>query len=73
MRLRQLIAEENPQLPAWDQNAWTEKLDYQKRKISQALELFRVVRHANYDVLRDLPEPAFERTGTHSQRGRQSA
>jgi hypothetical protein len=69
MRLRQLIAEDNPALPAWDQNAWAEKLDYQKRKISQALELFRVVRHSNYDVIRDLPEPAFERTGTHSQRG----
>lgn len=69
MRLRQLIAEENPTLPAWDQNAWAEKLDYEKRKISQALELFRVVRHSNFDVIKDLPEPAFARTGTHTVRG----
>ena len=42
---------------------------YEKRKISQALELFRVIRHWNYDLLRDLPETVFERTGTHSERG----
>jgi hypothetical protein len=69
MRFRQLIAEENPSMPAWDQDAWTEKLGYEKRKISQALELFRLTRHWNYDLLRDLPESAFERTGTHSERG----
>ncbi len=44
-------------------------MDYERRKISQALDLFRVVRHSNYDVIRDLPESAFERTGTHSTRG----
>lgn len=69
MRFRQLIAEENPTLPAWDQNAWAEKLGYEKRKISQALELFRVVRQSNYEVVRDLPEEAFARTGTHTERG----
>jgi hypothetical protein len=69
MRLRQLIAEDHPTLQAWDQNAWAEKLDYEKRKISQALELFRVVRHSNYEVVKDLPEAAFARTGNHTVRG----
>ncbi len=72
MRLRQIIAEDNPTLPAWDQNAWAEKLDYEKRKISQALELFRVLRHSNFDVIKDLPESAFARTGTHTTRGKMS-
>ena len=69
MRFRQLIAEENPTMLAWDQEAWAAKLDYEKRKISQALEMFRVLRSANYDLLKDLPEPAFDRTGTHTTRG----
>jgi hypothetical protein len=69
MRLRQVIAEENPTLMAWDQDAWTERLDYNQRKISHALEIFRVLRSSNHELLKDLPEPVFERTGTHSQRG----
>lgn len=69
MRLRQIIAEDHPPLPAWDQNLWAQKLGHEKQKISQILELFRVLRHANYDVLKDLPESAFARTGNHSERG----
>ena len=70
MRFRALIAEENPTLTAWDQEAWGTKLDYEKRKISQSLEIFRVLRSANYELLKDQPEASFERPGTHSKRGR---
>src|SRR3954447_26661256 len=38
MRLRQVIAEDNPVLPAIDQDAWADRLDYSKRKLSQALD-----------------------------------
>jgi hypothetical protein len=69
MRFRQLIAEDNPTLAAWDQEAWASKLDYDKRKISQALEIFRVLRSANFDLLKDQPETAFVRQGTHTKRG----
>jgi DinB superfamily len=69
MRLRQLIAEDNPQMMAWDQNAWTARLDYDKRKISQLLEIFRVMRASNYELLKDLPAETYARTGTHSERG----
>ena len=69
MRFRQMIAEENPTMAVWDQDAWTAKLDYGRRKISQALEMVRILRASNYDLLKDLPEPVFARQGTHSQRG----
>jgi len=72
MRVRQLVAEENPTMIAWDQNAWGSRLDYEKRKISQVLELFRVLRAANYELLKDLPETAFDRAGMHSERGKMS-
>jgi DinB superfamily len=72
MRFRQLIAEENPSLAAWDQEAWASRLDYDKRKISQALEIFRVLRFSNYELLKDLPGDAYERAGTHTKRGKVS-
>src|SRR5579863_6021066 len=40
-RFRQVIAEENPTLVAFDQDAWTSRLDYAKRKPKQSLETFR--------------------------------
>lgn len=69
MRLRQIIAEDNPTLQYFDDALWAERLDYGKRKISQALETFRRLRSDNHELLKDLPEATFERTGTHSKDG----
>jgi len=69
MRLRRIIAEENPKLEAWDQDAWANNLDYARRKPSQALETFRRIRAENYELLKELPEAAFDRVGLHSERG----
>jgi uncharacterized damage-inducible protein DinB len=69
MRFRLIIAEDNPVLQAWDQEAWARNLDYGKRKISQAIETFRRLRGENYELLKDQPEGAFARTGMHSERG----
>jgi len=70
MRIRQILAEENPKLEAFDQDAWAKNLDYARRKPSQSLETFRRIRSENYELLKDLPESAFERAGIHSERGR---
>jgi hypothetical protein len=68
-RMRRVIAEQDPILESYDQNAWTANLDYAKRKPSQSLETFRRIRAENYELLRSLPESAFHRTGRHSERG----
>lgn len=70
MRLRQVIAEENPHLQGFNGEAWADHLDYGKRKISQALETFRRMRGENYELLKDLPESAFSRAGMHTEIGR---
>lgn len=72
MRFRQVIAEDQPKLYAYDQELWARNLDYAKRKPSHSLETFRRIRTENYDLLKDLPEPAYARTGIHSERGPQS-
>ena len=69
MRLRQIIAEDNPALPAIEQDLWAERLDYNRRKLSQALESFRRTRAENYELLKELSEETFARTGQHSKRG----
>jgi hypothetical protein len=68
-RLRRVIAEENPTLVWFDQDAWAANLNYARRKTSESLETFRRLRAENYELLKDLPEAAFSRTGTHTQRG----
>jgi len=69
MRFRQMLAENHPTMQGWNQNNWAAHLDYGKRKISQALDSFRRVRGENYDLLKDLPESGFARTGHHTERG----
>jgi hypothetical protein len=68
-RFRQLIAEDNPTLIAFDQEAWAKNLAHAQRKPKQCLESFRRLRAENYDLLKDLPEAAFARTGNHTERG----
>ncbi|HSU58567.1 MAG TPA: DinB family protein [Bryobacteraceae bacterium] len=68
-RLRSIIAEDNPALVPFDQNAWADKTDYAKRKPSQALDTMRHLRADNYALLKDLSEETFSRTGTHPRRG----
>ena len=68
-RFRQMLAEENPTLIAFDQDKWTANLDYARRKPKQSLETFRRLRAENYELLKDLPPSAYQRAGNHSERG----
>ena len=68
-RFRQVIAEDNPTLIAYDQDAWTRRLGYASRKPKDSLESFRRLRRENYDLLKALPEDAFTRTGDHTENG----
>ena len=69
-RFRRVIAEDNPAIIGYDQEAWAKNLDYHRRRFSQALEMFRRIRGDNYELLKELPEETFQRVGTHSERGR---
>jgi hypothetical protein len=68
-RLRRIIAENNPTIVAYDQDAWAANLDYGRRKSSQALETFRRIRGESHELLKELPEATFQRTGKHTERG----
>jgi hypothetical protein len=68
-RLRQVIAEDNPTLIAFDQDAWTKNLDYARRTTVQSLESFRRIRGENFELLKDMPPAGWERTGNHTENG----
>src|SRR5579862_553616 len=68
-RMRLVIAEENPALTSFDEKAWAQNLDYARRKPTQSLDTFRRLRAENYDLLKALPESAFERSGIHTSNG----
>ena len=68
-RFRQVLAEDNPTLIAFDQDAWAGNLDYAHRKPRASLESFRRLRAENYELLKDRPETAFVRAGTHTENG----
>lgn len=68
-RFRRVVAEENPTLISFDQDAWVRNLNYARRRTSDSLETFRRLRAENWELLKDLPETAFERKATHNQRG----
>ncbi len=71
-RVRRLIAEDNPTLMAFDQEAWARNLNYGKRKTSESVESFRRMRAENFELVKNLPVEAFERSGMHSERGRET-
>jgi hypothetical protein len=68
-RFRQVLAEDNPTLIAFDQDAWAARLDYSHRKPKASLETFRRLRAENHELLKDQPETAFGRVGNHTERG----
>jgi hypothetical protein len=68
-RFRRIIAEDKPTLIGFDQDAWAKNLDYARRKTSESIETFRRLRTENYELIKDLPEAVFERTGVHNERG----
>ena len=68
-RLRSILAAPGTPIQAFDQDAWARNLDYGRRKPKQSLETFRRIRAENYELLKDLPESAFTRTGNHLENG----
>src|ERR1019366_4825137 len=68
-RFRRELREDHPAIVAYDQYASTRTLDSARRKPKQSLETFRRIRAENYDLLKALPETAFERAGNHTENG----
>lgn len=69
IRLRKLIAEENPLIAAYDEEAFARNLYYATRPVVNSLEAFRLARVTSAEILDRLSEEEWSRQGTHSESG----
>ena len=69
-RMKRVIAEENPTIIGYHEDAFSKKLFYHLQDPLKAAEIFRLNRELTAVVLRNLPAEAFDRMGTHNERGK---
>lgn len=69
-RFRMVLAHDAPELPAYDQDLWADRLRYQDADLTTALEDFENLRTLNLRVLRRAtPDDLKNRVMRHSERG----
>jgi len=68
-RLKRMIAEDNPTLIGYDENKFVANLFYDEQPAEQAIALLDANRKLFATVLRRLSAKAWERKGTHNERG----
>lgn len=71
IRLRRLIAEDDPVIVGYDEAEFARRLHYD-RPIAASLEVLRTVRQASLELLESLGPDEWERAGTHTESGRYS-
>ena len=69
-RMKRIIAMENPAITAYDETLFSQRLHYDKLDAALAAEAFRITHVLMAEILRQLPDAAFDRAGMHSERGR---
>lgn len=69
IRLRRLIAEDDPLIVGYDGDAFARRLHYSDRPIEPALEAIEGARGTTAQILAGLTEAEWGRTGTHSESG----
>lgn len=68
IRLRKLIAEDNPAVMAYDEAEWARRLHY-GRSIEPSLAVLKAVRDASAQLLDTLTPTDWQRSGTHPEHG----
>ncbi len=68
IRLRRLVAEDDPVIHGYDEPEWARRLHYD-RPIEASLAVVRAVRAASLQLLEALTPDEWARTGTHSESG----
>ncbi len=72
-RLRRILTEDNPPIPAYDEQVLAERLRYRERPIEPALRAIEALRASTAQLLDTMTEAEWRRAGTHSEMGPYSA
>lgn len=73
LRIRHLVAEREPVIRGYDQDEWARRLDYHGLPLDTALAVVEAVRAHTTELIRRLPDAAWERAGRHTESGRYGA
>lgn len=68
IRLRQLIAEDDPVIAGYDEARYAKTLHYD-RPVGSSLEAMAIARRVNLELVERLTEDEWARTGTHTEDG----
>jgi DinB superfamily len=68
IRLRRLLAEDEPLIAGYDEPEWARRLHYD-RPISSSLAVLTAVRAASLELLQTISSAEWLRAGTHSESG----
>jgi hypothetical protein len=69
-RYRQMVEHSGLELPGFDQDMWARLGNYAARAPEDSLQMFRLLRSANLQFLRQLTPEQWECSGNHAERGR---
>jgi hypothetical protein len=65
-RIKAILAEDNPLVTAFDQNAWATRLQYSVRVLKDQLALYVLLRKVFVPILQNMKVEDGERVGRHS-------
>jgi hypothetical protein len=68
-RLRMILSSPGTAIQAFDQDIWARTGRYEQIDVRSSLELYRVLRQANLELLRSLDSAEWEMFGVHAERG----
>jgi hypothetical protein len=71
-RYRWVLAENEPPLQSWDQEAWAARFDHTHDDPATLLDLFAALRHSNVALWQRTSRADRSRSGTHAERGPES-
>lgn len=69
VRIRMILAQEEPLLTAVDEGSWQRKLHYLWRSPEAALTQFEMARFSTAEILNQCSREAWTRTGRHEEEG----
>lgn len=70
VRCRRFIAEAGSGVYGYDENKWARALDYHSQSVEEALLLFKLLRKASYDVIKNVSDEVWTiATVNHSENG----
>lgn len=71
-RMKRVLAETEPTLLAFDENAWIDRLGGQQMPVEEGVNLLAANRHWISRILKRCPPQDFARAGMHSEAGRKT-